>query len=589
MEKFFFLGLLISVSLSPVGSLQAQNAPGRVNVLIGFKGGANAEDLAIVRGIGGQVKHVYTIVPAVAASVPEAALRGLAQDARVSVIEEDGLVQAIDHSTTSGDSELNNSWGVKHIGSGAVHAGGNKGASVRVAVIDSGVDYNHPDLSANYSGGYDFVNNDPNPIDDNGHGTHVAGTIGAADNGSGVVGVAPEARIYALKVLDASGSGPWSGIIAALQWCVDNGIQISNNSYGAGSDPGSIVRAAFDNAAAAGVLHVAAAGNSGNAAGKGDNVIYPARYDSVIAVAATDPDNNRASFSSTGAAVELAAPGVNINSTILGGGYGLLSGTSMASPHVAGAAALVLGSGISDANGNGKVNDDIRIKLQSTADDLGATGRDTKFGYGLVDADEAAPRPPVNAPAVAILSPANAALFDSGASVVFSGSGTDVEDGDLTASLVWTSSINGQIGTGGSFTATLNDGVHTITASATDANGNTGSASITITVGTPPPPPTLSVSVSTAKASYVNGETALITVTVTDGSNPVSGAAVHVVVTSANGTKLSGDGTTDSSGVAKFNYRVNAKRDGKGTYAVDATASKSGYGSGSGSTTFQVN
>jgi subtilisin len=264
-----------------------------------------------------------------------------------------------------------------------------------VAVIDSGIDYNHSDLLdpnglVNYQGGWNFVNNNGDPMDDNGHGTHVAGTIAARDNGAGVVGVAPEAALYALKVLNASGSGRWSDIIAALQWAANNSIEVTNNSYGSDQDPGQTVMAAFDTSAAAGVLHVAAAGNSGTPAGKGDKVGYPARYDSVIAVAATDSSDGRASFSSTGPDVELAAPGVGINSTLLGGGYGTKSGTSMASPHVAGTAALVIATKIPDGNGDGGINDEVRQRLAATAKELGTSGRDPWYGFGLVQAAAAA-------------------------------------------------------------------------------------------------------------------------------------------------------------------------------------------------------
>lgn len=299
-------------------------------------------------------------------------------------VEFDSMVYALEV-----DGELDNSWGVKRIGAGFVHDDGNKGAGVKIAVIDTGIDYKHTDLDSNYKGGYDFVNSDNDPMDDDGHGTHVAGIIAAEDNGVGVVGVAPMANLYALKVLDSKGSGSYSDVIAALQWCVDYDIQVTNNSYGSSGDPGYTVKAAFDNSALAVVLHVAAAGNSGNLTGTGDNIIYPAAYDSVIAVAATDQSDKRASWSSTGPDLELSAPGVNIYSTYIGiGGYATLSGTSMASPHVAGTAALVIAAGIFDVRG----------QLQSTADDLGATEWDSKYGYGLVDADEAAdvesPPPP---------------------------------------------------------------------------------------------------------------------------------------------------------------------------------------------------
>ncbi len=148
--------------------------------------------------------------------------------------------------------------------------------------------------------------------------------------------------------------------------------------------------------------------------------------------------------------------------------------------------------------------------------------------------------------------------------------------------------MDGQIGTGGSFLTTLTDGYHTITESVTDSGGKNGTDSISITVGSPTPAAALSISVETDNGSYVNREQVLITVTVTDGTNPVEGAAVHVDLTTANEKKFAGEGTTDESGVAKFIYKVNSKRDGVGTYTLDATASKAGYTSGSGSTTFAV-
>lgn len=369
------LAMMISGSVAQ----QEAAAAGKVDVLIGFKSTPGTADEALVRRGGGSIKARFHLVPAIAASVPESAIPGLLRNPRVTVIEPDGRFFAV-------DAELDSSWGVKKIGAGTVHDGGNKGANIKVAIIDTGIDYNHPDLAANYAGGRDFVNNDTNPMDDNGHGTHVAGTVAARDNGVGVVGAAPEAKLYALKVLNASGSGSFSNVIAALQWARDNGMQVTNNSYGSKSDPGTIVRQAFDNAGAAGVLHIAAAGNSGNCAGKNNSVGYPARYASVVAVAATDAGNKRACFSSTGPDVEISAPGVSINSTRRGGGYTVMSGTSMASPHVAGAAALVIADGITDVNGNGRINDEVRTRLDSTATDLGKAGRDPQYGYGLVNA-----------------------------------------------------------------------------------------------------------------------------------------------------------------------------------------------------------
>jgi subtilisin family serine protease len=374
MEK---LGLVNPTDEEQLSSEKGGPPDGLVKVLIGFKEKPGAAQQAMVRSVGGKIKYTYHIVDAIAASIPEKAIEALQKNPNVTHVELDIKVYAL-------DTELDNSWGVKHIGAGIVHDFGNRGAGVNVAIIDSGIDYAHPDLAANYAGGWDFVNDDDDPMDDDGHGTHVAGTVAARDDGKGVVGVAPEASLYALKVLGPNGSGSYSDVIAAIDWCVVNSIRVTNNSYGSSGDPGNTVKAAFDNSEAAGVLHVAAAGNSGNPPGRGDNIIYPARYESVIAVAATNKDNERARWSSTGPDVELAAPGVDINSTLLGGGYGEGSGTSMASPHVAGVVALVIKAGTSL---------DVRTQLQTTADDLGDPGKDDMYGYGLVNAVKAALEP----------------------------------------------------------------------------------------------------------------------------------------------------------------------------------------------------
>jgi subtilisin len=398
LRKYTQAAAIIGLS---VGAMSGFAADRQSKVIISFKSPPTAADIAAVQRAQGKVKHVYNIIPSVAAEIPTAALRGLAQNPRIDLIEEDVEVHAWDHGTAPAG-EYENTWGVSHIGTAYSHnALGVSGKGVKVAVIDSGIDYTHADfwysvtgqdgsviLQTSYSGGYDFVNKDNDPMDDNAHGTHVAGTVAAALNGSGVVGAAPGVKFYGLKVLGANGSGSFSDVIAALDWCVQNGIHISNNSYGSSRDPGTQVRNAFANSAKAGVLHIASAGNSGTPSGKGDNVGYPAKYDTVVAVAATDQQDRRASFSSTGSAVELAAPGVGVLSTVPGGSYASYNGTSMASPHVAGVAALVWEALAGrDVDGNGVFNkDDVRAYLQRTAVDLGTKGRDSHFGFGLVQA-----------------------------------------------------------------------------------------------------------------------------------------------------------------------------------------------------------
>lgn len=529
------------------GSLAMAQPPERVRVLIGFPDVPGPADEAMVEAAGGSVHHRYHLVPAIAASVPVTALDGLSRNPRVMVIEADGVVHVV-------DAELDNTWGVKHIGSGDVHLSGNFGDGVKVAIVDTGIDCTHPELDGNCAGGIDEVNDDSDPMDDHGHGTHVAGTVAGEDDNAGVVGVAPKALLYGIKVLSATGSGYWSNILAGIEWAVDNGIQVTNNSYGGSGYPGSIVEAAFDNSYAQGVIHIAAAGNSGNCSGTGDTVGYPAKFASVIAVAATNSSDNRACFSSTGPAVEISAPGVSVKSSTMGGGYASWSGTSMASPHVAGAAALVIASGIyTEPN-------DVRARLVGTADDLGAAGLDEHYGYGLVDVAEAVAEGPVNqAPTVTITSPGDGAEYDTGAIVDFDGWADDAEDGDLTASLVWTCATDGQIGTGGSFSASLSSGVHSITAEASDSGSRTGAASVTVTVNEPASPPSDMVMVTSI--TYVgkggrnrNKHLNVYAMVQDEHGNPVVGATVSLELW--NGSYLGAlTAVSDASGRATMSLR----------------------------------
>jgi subtilisin family serine protease len=465
--KFLCVSALLTWLVAPF-SAPAQPAEA-VDVLIGFSGRPGASDEANVRREGGRLRRRFVLVDAIAARIPRRALERLRRNPRVRLVEVDSRVRAL-------DLELDAAWGVSRIGAGIAHASGNRGEGIKVAVLDTGIDCGHPDLDGNCASGIDFVNDDSDPMDDNGHGTHVAGTIAAEDDDIGVVGVAPRATLYGIKVLDHNGNGSWSDVVAGLEWAVQNGIQVANHSYGASGNPGTIVLDAFQAAEDAGIVHVAAAGNSGNCLGTGDSVEYPARFDSVIAVANTDFDNRRACSSATGALVEIAAPGSAIYSTRVGGGYTTLNGTSMASPHVAGVAALVLAAGRFTSPA------DVRNQLFVTADDLGAPGRDPHYGFGLVDADEAADVPLNGAPTVAISSPADGAHFDAGESISFEGSASDPEDGDLTASIAWSSSLDGPIGTGGSFLASLSEGVHTVTARVVDSGELEATDAVNVTV-----------------------------------------------------------------------------------------------------------
>lgn len=375
-----------------------------VDVIVTFDHTPNKLEQETFRGLGGNLTHSFTIIPAVAGSLPLNAIEALKRNPHVVSVELDQRVYAVE---ADYEAELYRTWSVGQIRADEAHDANYFGDSIKVAVIDSGVDYEHSDLAGSFKAGelgYDFVfggeDDVDGPMDVYGHGTHVAGSIAALCNGLGVVGVAPKVQIIALRVLDDNGVGSESRVIDALQWIKDYNanplntpIRITNNSYGTGAYS-SALDASFDALAKLGVLHIAAAGNSGNLRGRGDNVIYPAKYASVVAVAAVDKNNLRASWSSTGPDVEITAPGVSVLSTwndgisyldpqpyLLDGDYYKEgSGTSMASPHVAGVAALVM-----ESNPNFTA-EQVRQRMNETAFDLGIIGRDTQFGYGLVDA-----------------------------------------------------------------------------------------------------------------------------------------------------------------------------------------------------------
>ncbi len=223
-----------------------------------------------------------------------------------------------------------------------------QGNGVRVAIIDTGVDCAHPDLNCNLSDGANMTNAATPPMDDNGHGTHVAGIIAGQGKDGGVFGVAPRVTLIPVKVLSADGSGNLSDVVSGIYWAMTHGAQVINMSLGAPT-AATALEQAVHKAYQAGVVIVAAAGNDGENAsrsGETSTVDYPGAYPWVIAVAASDRKDHIAPFSSFGPAVDITAPGDNILSTVPNG-YEKMSGTSMASPHIAGVAALAIASGIS--------------------------------------------------------------------------------------------------------------------------------------------------------------------------------------------------------------------------------------------------
>jgi subtilisin family serine protease len=273
-------------------------------------------------------------------------------------------------------------WGIDRVDAELLWGASTTGSGINIAVIDTGIELNHPDLALNIKGGYNAISPLRSPNDDNGHGTHVAGIIGALDNTIGVIGAAPTVNLYAVKVLSRTGSGYISDIIEGLDWARMNGMHVVNMSLGASSDVQSFHDAVI-RAHNAGVVLVAAAGND-----SGGAVSYPGAYPEVIAVSATDNTNTIAYFSSVGPEVDLAAPGAGIFSSYKGQTYATLSGTSMASPHVAGVVALLLTqSAKCDTDLSGTCSPlEVQERLESTATDLGTAGKDNQYGSGLVNA-----------------------------------------------------------------------------------------------------------------------------------------------------------------------------------------------------------
>jgi len=268
----------------------------------------------------------------------------------VPALAKGASVAATGTDTVPNDPLLKYLWGMTNIGAAPLWPTLNQSPNVIVAVIDSGVDYNHPDLrpnmwSKNGKFGFDFFDDDDDPMDEQNHGTHCAGTIAAAgNNGVGVVGVSWKTQIMALRFLGPDGSGNTSDAVKAIDWAVANGAHIISNSW-AGPDTVPELAEAIARAERKGVLFVAAAGNS---AGNGNNndvaPYYPASCPgtNVITVGAIDINNKRGSFSHYGKkSVDIGAPGVGIVSTVRNNQYAQYDGTSMAAPHVAGAAALV--------------------------------------------------------------------------------------------------------------------------------------------------------------------------------------------------------------------------------------------------------
>jgi len=405
--------------------------------------------------------------------------------------------------------------------------------AVKVAVIDSGVDYTHPDLAPNWAGGDDFYFGDGDPMDDHGHGTHVAGTVAAAMNNptgspaadEGVVGVAPNVRILGYKVCAADGTCSDFAIQQAIARAIDDGARVINMSLGS-IDYSQGLDEAVQDAWASGLVIVAGAGNNGTTA-----LFYPAALDHVISVGAFDEDHLRASFSNHGSWVDISAPGNVIMSTYpiaaCGGAtttpgdtgcYNWLSGTSMATPHVAGAAALVWSR--PDVSSNAQVVDIIQqsadpqgagtVRLDSWTIHGGLNIHDA-LSHGVSDTN----LPPIaHAGSDQTVADADGDGFET---VMLDGTGSTDTDGSIV-SYEWREGDQ-SLGTDALQAVSLDVGPHALTLVVTDDGGMTGTDGVIVTVEPFEPPAEPDDVVAVRKASY-HSKRQLLTVEATSTAAP---------------------------------------------------------------------
>ncbi|WP_338449571.1 S8 family serine peptidase [Niallia oryzisoli] len=365
-QKYFMILLFLFLVLIP---FKANGEQLTERVIIIFQ---NEIDYSLLENKEIEVHHVFEDLDAASVTIPVEWEDDLLDRANIQLIEPDSEVK-----TTAQEM----SWGYHALGLADFKQTGYTGKGVKIGILDTGVRVDHPDLRI--AGGAVFVQGAASYNDDNGHGSHVAGIIAAQDNDIGAVGVAPGAEIYAVKVLDKNGEGNQSDVVKGIEWAMDQGLDIINLSIT--SQNGSyLLEEALKKAQSQGIITVAASGNYPTALYRNLNVLYPARYPSVLAVGSVTWENNhfsRSLFSYFGQDLDFVAPGEEIYSTYNGTGaleYEYSTGTSMASPFVAGMAALYK-EAYPTLN-----SQQIKVHMEKSAEDLGAPGKDMEYGYGLV-------------------------------------------------------------------------------------------------------------------------------------------------------------------------------------------------------------
>jgi subtilisin family serine protease len=538
---------------------------------------SDADFDTVLSGVGAQSKrklnglNVHVIeLPASSHGNEQAIARALSNNPHVKFAEVDEVVSL---SATTNDPILGSEWHISKIGAQTAW-NSSIGQNVVVAVIDTGVQLTHPDLYANLVAGWNAYDNNSNADDVYGHGTAVAGTIAAVGNNAiGVVGVAYGARIMPIRATDAAANSSFSVLASALTWAADHGADVANISF-SNIYKSSTMQAAAQYLRDRGGVTVVSANN--NAIDEGSS-----NTTTMITVSATDQNDLLASFSSWGSMVDLAAPGVTIQTTLWNSGYGWGTGTSFATPIVAGAVALVMAANYTLAPSQ------VESALFSNATDLGSGGYDTKYGWGRVNVASAvqaalgAPASDTTKPTVAIASPTGGTLAGLVPVSVSASDNVGVTRVELYAGGTLIGSDTTPPYSFSWDTTQIANSSYSLSALAYDAAGNVGtSAAIAVTVSnavaSPPPPVTPTIDSAppvVAIGNPKNGQRV-------KGNVPIQASAVDNVGVQSIGLYV--DGSLIATGNStSLTANWNASKAWKGTHTIKAVATDAAGNSGS--------
>jgi thermitase len=513
-------------ALPEVGSAGAEE------LLIKFRPDVNPSEMAqIHRQQGGQVKETIPSIGVQVVTIPSGKaaekIKGYSANPKVLYAEANYLATAI---YTPDDAYFDKQWGLNKIQAPQAWDVTKGSSSIEIAILDTGVDLDHPDLTGKIVESINFTSS-ATADDIYGHGTHVAGIAAAStNNGVGVAGLGYSSSIVNVKVLGDDGKGYYSWIAKGIIWAADNGAEVINLSLG-GSSASSTLEDAVNYAWNKGTIVVAAAGNNGSS-----SPFYPAYYLNTMAVAATDINDSLASWSNRGEWVDVAAPGVGIYSTLKDGGYGNKSGTSMASPYTSGLAALLY-SVVTDSNGNGRLNDEVRSRIETTADNIGSVG----VGSGRINAFKAVSGSPPFTGSI------TGRVTDSADGLPIAGA--TVSDGARSVGTDASGNYAIYDIPPGSYTVTAHeDGYQTSSISVDVVSGQATTADFALkrTELSPQPMWIESINFST------RGKNLGIAVKVVSTPGYLSGANVRLELACSGGQSWSFNGITDSSGMVAF-------------------------------------